>query len=150
MKRVIGIAAILAAVVVGALWYAHWSKMRALNSGDVFVRDQPSDNAKPAAPETAATSQPSQPKDATASGADTATQPPKQANGGVVATQASEAFGRNPPNGIVFAGSGKFEVYRQGDITWRLNTETGQACVLLATDAQWSKMRVFERGCKGG
>jgi hypothetical protein len=48
---------------------------------------------------------------------------------------------------MVFAGTGKYQLYRQGDITWRLNTDTGWACILFATDAQWSKSRVFDQGC---
>jgi len=49
---------------------------------------------------------------------------------------------------MTFTGSGKYQLYRQGDITWRLNTETGWACVLFATDAQWHKTRVYQNGCR--
>jgi hypothetical protein len=48
---------------------------------------------------------------------------------------------------MLFAAGGKFQLYRQGDITWRLNAETGQACILFATDAQWSRARVYQHGC---
>jgi hypothetical protein len=48
---------------------------------------------------------------------------------------------------MIFAGRGKYQVYRQGDITWRLNTDTGQACILFATDAEWSQPRVYQQGC---
>ena len=53
----------------------------------------------------------------------------------------------NPPNGAVFAGTGRFQVYRQGNLTWRLNTDNGQTCVLFATDAEWRKPRVYQNGC---
>jgi len=32
-------------------------------------------------------------------------------------------------------------------MTFRMNTETGQACVLFATDAQWRKPLVYDHGC---
>ena len=48
---------------------------------------------------------------------------------------------------MVFAGSGKYQLYRQGDITWRVNTDTGDACILFATDAQWRKPQVYSHGC---
>ena len=53
----------------------------------------------------------------------------------------------NPPNGTVFAGRGKYQLYRQGDLTWRLNTETGQTCIIFATDDEWRKPRVYRAGC---
>jgi hypothetical protein len=58
-----------------------------------------------------------------------------------------DTISRNPPNGMIFAGSGKYQLYRQGDITWRLDTDRGWACILFATDVQWAKPRVFEHGC---
>jgi hypothetical protein len=60
---------------------------------------------------------------------------------------AEDTIAPNPPNGTVFTGTGHFQVYRQGNLTWRLNTDTGQACILFATDAEWRKPRVFEHGC---
>ena len=62
---------------------------------------------------------------------------------------ASESLSSHPPSGIVATGSGKFELYRQGDLTFRLNTETGDACVLFATETEWSKALVYEHGCNG-
>jgi hypothetical protein len=66
-----------------------------------------------------------------------------------VAAPVADSINRNPPNGFLFAGRGKFQLYRQGDITWRLDTDTGQACILFATDEQWHTSRVFEHGCRG-
>jgi hypothetical protein len=48
---------------------------------------------------------------------------------------------------MVFAGSGKYQLYRQGDITWRVNTQSGDACILFATDAQWRNPQVYSHGC---
>jgi len=53
----------------------------------------------------------------------------------------------NPPNGMVFAGSGRYQLYRQGNITWRLDTNTGRSCIIFATDEEWRKPRVYRAGC---
>ncbi len=47
----------------------------------------------------------------------------------------------------VAAGTGKFELYRQGDLTWRLNTETGSTCILFATEKEWKKPLVYDNAC---
>jgi hypothetical protein len=60
---------------------------------------------------------------------------------------ASDTISPNPPNGMAFAGSGRYQLYRQGNITWRLDTETGRSCVIFATDEEWRKPRVYKAGC---
>lgn len=60
---------------------------------------------------------------------------------------AGDTISPNPPNGEVFAGKGRYQLYRQGNITWRLDTNTGRACVIFATDAEWKKPRVYRAGC---
>ncbi|WP_260705345.1 MSCRAMM family adhesin SdrC [Edaphobacter flagellatus] len=60
---------------------------------------------------------------------------------------ATDTISPNPPNGMVFAGSGRYQLYRQGNITWRLDTETGRSCVIFATDEEWRKPRVYRAGC---
>ena len=54
----------------------------------------------------------------------------------------------NPPNGMTFGGSGHYQLYRQGNLTWRLNTDTGQSCIVFATEEEWRKPQVFRAGCK--
>ena len=201
MQRIFAILIVVAAVAGGILWYVHWSQTRALNSGDVYVRDQPGDNAKPATPEPAtpepaaleptvakpSASPPAKPpRPAPVPHPAAAPQPTPQQEiatnttesshiapsniapshiapshiapshigpprigpaGRPAAIPASDTIRRNPPNGQLFAGSGRFQLYRQGDITWRVDTETGHACILFATDAQWSQARVFDHGC---
>ena len=53
----------------------------------------------------------------------------------------------NAANGMRFAGSGSYLVYRQGDITYRLDTATGQSCVIYATMEQWRRPIVMSHGC---
>ena len=66
---------------------------------------------------------------------------------GALEVPASDSIPRNPPSGLIFAGAGKYQLYRQGDITWRLDTDTGRACIIFATDGQWSRTRVWDSGC---
>lgn len=61
----------------------------------------------------------------------------------------ADTISPNPPNGMTFAGSGRYQLYRQGNITWRLDTDTGRSCVLFATDEEWKKPRVYRTGCAG-
>lgn len=66
------------------------------------------------------------------------------------AAPAADSIAANPPNGMMFAGTGKFQVYRQGDLTWRVNTANGQTCILFATEEQWRKPIVYRNGCGRG
>ncbi len=63
------------------------------------------------------------------------------------AAPASDSISPNPPNGMVFSGTGRYQLYRQGNITWRLDTNNGQSCVIFATDEEWRKPRVLRAGC---
>ena len=62
-------------------------------------------------------------------------------------TPAADSIAPNPPNGVAFAGSGPYQVYRQGNLTWRVDTTTGHSCILFATMEEWQKRIVMEHGC---
>jgi hypothetical protein len=47
---------------------------------------------------------------------------------------------------MVYGGTGRYQWYRQGNLTWRVNTETGQACIMFATDEEQRKPRVYQHG----
>jgi hypothetical protein len=141
MQRIFRLLLVASAIVIGGFWFVHWSNTRALNSGAVHVRQQPGEAAKSTTPQND-TGQPTQPQEV----ASNAGEPPR-GSGPLTALPAAQTISRNPPNGIVTAGSGKFELYRQGDLTFRLNTDTGDACVLFATQAEWSKNIVYAHGC---
>ncbi len=66
------------------------------------------------------------------------------------AAPATDSIAPNPPNGTVFAGTGKYQVYRQGDLTWRVNTADGSTCILFATEEQWRRPIVYRNGCGRG
>jgi hypothetical protein len=143
MQRIFRLLLVASAIILSGFWFVHWSRTRALNSGEVHVRQQPGDNAKPETPQTDTASQPTQPQEVASNNGDQ----PRVRPDTVATLPASETLSRNPPNGVVAAGAGKFELYRQGDLTFRLNTESGDACVLFATQAQWGKSIVYDHGC---
>ena len=41
----------------------------------------------------------------------------------------------------------KYEIYRSGFRTWRLDTVTGATCILLTSDADWKKPETAAQGC---
>jgi hypothetical protein len=53
----------------------------------------------------------------------------------------------NPSNGARFAGSGSYQWYRQGNLTWRVDTTTGRSCIVYATMEEWRKQIVMSHGC---
>ena len=61
----------------------------------------------------------------------------------------TDSLPAQPAEGEKFGTGGRFQLYRQGDMTWRLNVETGESCILLATDEEWHKERVYRSGCNG-
>jgi len=120
MKRIFWILMIVVTLVLGAVWYSHRAKTRTVNSEDAYVP-----NAGVNSTDANAATEPDKPG-----------RPPNE-----------DSIQRNPPNGTVFAGTGKYQLYRQGDITWRLNTDNGSACIIFATDSQWRKKTVYAHGC---
>jgi hypothetical protein len=144
MQRIFRFLLIIVMVIVGVVWYFHWSRARAMNSGEVRVREQP---AATAPPQTAPANPTPQPQDQPAGAADSQNDHERAEATDVVTLPASETLSRNPPNRTILAGTGRFELYRQGDITWRMDTETGHACVIFASEAMWRKPLVYEHGC---
>ena len=59
----------------------------------------------------------------------------------------ADSVAPNPPNGMVFAGSGAYQWYRQGNITWRVDSKSGRACIAFATMEEWQKSIVINSGC---
>lgn len=162
VKRIL---VIMVVVVVAAFFYfeyASYDAGRAAANGDVFSNDPPASKVKtdagsseekaaPAAGEqtvvypTAAPQAASTPAPAQTTTPDQVAQPGATRTKGVA--PAADTISPNPPNGMVFSGSGKYQLYRQGNITWRLDTETGKSCILFATDEEWKKERVLRSGC---
>ena len=43
---------------------------------------------------------------------------------------------------------GRYQQFTQGGKTWRLDSATGQTCLLLASEAEWKKADVSASACK--
>jgi hypothetical protein len=167
-KRVVIIFVVLVLAVFAYISYNHYDSRRAGASGEVFSNDpQPGkarvDSASRGDTESAAssdkkasdsdvdtivypsavTAQPAAKSTSTASDLQL-TQTGQPAQG---ANLEGDTISPNPPNGTMFAGRGKYQLFRQGNITWRVNTETGKNCILFATDEEWKKPRVYRAGC---
>jgi len=59
----------------------------------------------------------------------------------------SDSQSANAPNGMRFGGSGKYQWYRQGNLTWRIDTASGRSCIIYATQEEWLKQIVYSHGC---
>jgi hypothetical protein len=42
---------------------------------------------------------------------------------------------------------GRYQIYRSGYRTWRLDTSTGSTCILLAPEEEWKKPDISVQGC---
>lgn len=56
---------------------------------------------------------------------------------------------RNPnaPNDQRLGVSGGYQWYRQGNLTWRIDTASGRSCIIYATMEEWQKSIVYSHGC---
>lgn len=62
----------------------------------------------------------------------------------------SDSVPPNPTNGARFSGSGTYQWYRQGNLTWRVDTVSGRSCIDYATMEEWRKPIVSSHGCGHG
>jgi hypothetical protein len=158
-KRILLIA--VAVIVLGLLYvgYTNYDAGRAVSSGTVYSNDPPAGKRKsddtPSADsrdakipdQTIVYPTPNETPAAVAPNDQIAQPGAASAGRPASGAPAKDTLGPNAPNGVRFTGSGKYLLYRQGDITYRLDTDTGFSCVLYATDEQWKKPRVYREGC---
>ncbi|MCU1322888.1 MAG: hypothetical protein JWM43_2537 [Acidobacteriaceae bacterium] len=158
-KRILLIAAVL--IVAGFLYvgYTTYDAKRAGENGDVTSSDSPSERSRPLskAPGEAATATkpstsnspayPSSDQSGKSSPDSELSPQPGTRIANTATPPASDTISPDPPNGMIFSGTGHYQLYRQGNLTWRLNTDTGQSCILFATDEEWKKPKVLRAGC---
>jgi outer membrane protein assembly factor BamB len=148
-RRFVIIVLLLLLVLLAFIGYNSYDARRTGMSGEVYSIDPQTGKAKAAPEVKTADNTPSVSPSGQAPAAGGMTPPdgqtarPEQDSSGAFA----DTVPANPPNGMVFAGGGKYQLYRQGNITWRLNTDTGQTCIIFATDEEWRKPRVYKAGC---
>ena len=63
MQRIFGILLIAAVGIAGVVGYVHWSRTHAMDTGEVHVRQLPSETAKSETPGAASANEPAQPGD---------------------------------------------------------------------------------------
>lgn len=44
---------------------------------------------------------------------------------------------------------GRYQIYRSGFRTWRLDSSTGMTCILLTSEDDWKKPNTAAQGCEG-
>jgi hypothetical protein len=143
---------VAAALVLGYVAYENWNQRREF-SGAVVNGPQEPPQPMPAESDSERQlkkqSDPERPASTSESEQDA---PAKPAAGGTMTAEVpqTDTIPPQPPNGVAFASKGRFEVYRQGNLTWRIDTETGAACVLFATNEEWRKPQVYRHGCASG
>jgi hypothetical protein len=155
-RRILVIVLVLVVGLFAYLGYNSYDVRREGANGDVFSKDsameiQKTEKAvatpsgeRPVVPETAT----EQPAPVTQVASEAAGQTQMNASGNApTGTSGGDTISPNPPNGMVFSGTGKYQLYRQGNLTWRVNTETGQSCIIFATDEEWKKPKVYRAGC---
>ena len=118
---------------------AHFEKLNALEASD--------SQAKAKADIAPATDFPAAPLATTQTSLPDAGPLPIAASGSSNGPPASDSLSPNPPNGVVLSGKGSYQWYRQGNLTWRLNTKTGASCVAFATLDEWQNPIVAQHGC---
>ena len=60
---------------------------------------------------------------------------------------ATDSQPANAPNNVRFSGSGQYQWYRQGNLTWRIDTRSRRSCIIYATMEEWQKQIVMSHGC---
>lgn len=135
-RALIGVLVLVAAVFL-YIGYSSYDAGRASASAATtpVVRGRPAEGPISTAP-------------TTVEGAEIPASEAKPTAAGAMAQPGADTIQPNPPNGMTFGGNGHYQLYRQGNLTWRLNTDTGESCVVFATEDEWRKPQVFRAGCK--
>lgn len=140
--------------VVGGYWlFTHSTPHSVPTSGDVTQQTDIDGNPIPgdkAAPAAAPAATPSTVSAATTPApAPAATPTPATTTATAPATTpAGDTLDRSAPAGMAFGGKGRFQWYRQGNLTWRIDTISGSTCVDFATMDEWQKPIVYANGCR--
>jgi hypothetical protein len=157
-----GVLVVVGVVLVGLVYlgYRSYDAPRADTSGTVRTRDTAIERVDNAAsrpdssesetvvyPKAATTPQAASTETTAQENVATAAQTTASAQPAPASAPASDTISPNPPNGMVFSGTGRYQLYRQGNITWRLDTDTGRTCIIFATNEEWHKPQVYHAGC---
>jgi len=169
LRRVLIIVVVVLCCIGGWMLYNRNQAQNALGNGDVHVTDSSSRSSDTANTDLDGNSAHPTPSRSDAPGTvngdlapvTTSNQPPESMKAPIAsafppatvasptpaALPVSDTVAPNPPNGLAFGGTGKFQWYRQGNLTWRVNTTSGSTCIAFATMEEWQKPIVYSHGC---
>jgi hypothetical protein len=153
VKRIIWIVVALVVIGVFYLGYRTYDTGRALSSGDVQTDNSRSTKsttpiATPPPNQTIVYPAPNEPGGTGSTSQSSGLPVPSTTS--IPSDQApppGDTLSPNPPENLRFGGSGRYQLYRQGNLTYRLDTDTGQSCIIYATDDEWKKPRVLRNAC---
>lgn len=137
-KRIITAVIVIVFVVIGYFWWKQHKAASDIANGEIF-----SDDLTPGSRTHSGQVTPTIAKPTSSAPVQTIT----GSDGSTTIIPPTDSQSPNAPNGARFTGTGKYQVYRQGNLTWRINTETGESCILFATEEEWRKSIVFNHGC---
>jgi len=155
LKRLIPLVVVLVVIGLAYVIYQRWVTARNSGAGTVQLLGNPDSNDKVVVDkgelnnlrnEAENAVKPSAPASTTTVTTQT-TAPSAPPVTTTYSVPANDSIPANPPNNAVFSGTGRYQLYRQGSITWRLDTDNGHACIIFATDEEWRKARVYSHGC---
>ena len=165
-KKVIVTVLVIAACIVLYYWYTNRAADNRLDSGNVYSNDSSTDldghpqvkptpsrsdapgtlNGSPIAPGSVSNQPPASAKSTIAGGQAQTMKFDTPAMASSMPVTDSES--PNSPNGMRYGGSGtRFQWYRQGNLTWRVDSSSGSTCVAFATMEEWRKPIVYQHGC---
>jgi hypothetical protein len=151
-RRLLTLVAVLAIIGLAYLVYVRWVAARNADVGNVQLLGDPDSNSKVVVDKSELNNlrdkaeNAIKPETTTVTTQTTTPAASTPANTTLV-IPATDSIPANPTNGMVFSGTGRYQLYRQGSITWRLDTDSGHACIIFATDEQWRLQRVYSHGC---
>ncbi len=158
-KKLIGV--VIVVLIAAAAWYAYHRRTTQMGDGSVRFDDTSAltdeSNSTPSSSSSIVTTpsdtskrnivQPTTNVQPPMTGSVTSAAAPVTSAAPAATAPATDTISANPTNGMAFTGNGKYQVYRQGNLTWRLDTETGRTCILFATMEEWRKPIVYQHGC---
>jgi hypothetical protein len=146
LRRLIPLIVVLVVIGLAYVVYQRWVAARNASTGSVQLLGDSDSNDKVVIDKGELNNLRDQAENAMKPSTTQTTQPAAPATT-TYTIPATDSIPANPPNGMVFSGTGRYQLYRQGSITWRLDTDTGHTCIIFATDEQWRLARVYSHGC---
>jgi hypothetical protein len=145
MNRVVTLV-LLVCVVIGAFWlYKQHEAGSTLGNGTVTSADGSAVSGEPQGTGGGRVS--NQPPESSKAQTAQSSNEPVVLPANSTQVPAADTVAPNPPNGLAFGGTGRYQWYRQDNLTWRVDTTSGEACIAFATMDEWKKQIVYSHGC---